>query len=136
DGRHHPRRGHPRRRAHRRHLPAHRLRRPAGEPTMTLILVVDDDLPFVRALRINLTARGYQVITAQDGATALLAAATDRPDLVLLDLGLPDIDGIDVIRELRTWSSVPIIVLSARATSTDKIQALDIGADTYITKPF
>ena len=103
---------------------------------MTSVLVVDDEGPIVRTLRINLRARGYDVITATDGAGALLCAATDRPDLVVLDLGLPDIDGIEVIRELRTWSSVPIIVLSARTTSADKIEALDIGADTYVTKPF
>jgi len=103
---------------------------------VTSVLVVDDEGPIVRTLRINLRARGYDVITATDGAGALLCAATDRPDLVVLDLGLPDIDGIEVIRELRTWSTVPIIVLSARTTSHDKIEALDIGADTYVTKPF
>ncbi|QKV73952.1 response regulator [Amycolatopsis sp. Hca4] len=103
---------------------------------MTSVLVVDDETALVRALRINLTARGYSVVTATDGASALLAAATERPDLVLLDLGLPDIDGIEVIRELRTWSAMPIIVLSARDRSADKIRALDTGADTYVTKPF
>ncbi len=103
---------------------------------MTSVLVVDDETALVRALRINLTARGYAVTTAADGASALVAAATEHPDLVLLDLGLPDIDGIDVIRELRTWSAMPIIVLSARHESADKIRALDIGADTYVTKPF
>ncbi|EOD58416.1 response regulator [Amycolatopsis vancoresmycina] len=103
---------------------------------MTSVLVVDDEAALVRALRINLTARGYSVVTATDGASALLTAATERPDLVLLDLGLPDIDGIEVIRELRTWSAMPIIVLSARDTSADKIRALDTGADTYVTKPF
>jgi two-component system KDP operon response regulator KdpE len=103
---------------------------------MTSVLVVDDEAALVRALRINLTARGYAVMTANDGASALLAAATERPDLVLLDLGLPDIDGIEVIRELRTWSAMPIIVLSARNQPADRIQALDTGADTYVTKPF
>ncbi|WP_103339908.1 response regulator [Amycolatopsis sp. CA-126428] len=103
---------------------------------MTSVLVVDDEAALVRALRINLTARGYSVVTAADGASALLTAATERPDLVLLDLGLPDIDGIEVIRELRTWSAMPIIVLSARDRSADKIRALDTGADTYVTKPF
>ena len=103
---------------------------------MTSVLVVDDETALVRALRINLTARGYSVLTASDGASALLAAATEHPDLVLLDLGLPDIDGIEVIRELRTWSAMPIIVLSARDRSADKIRALDTGADTYVTKPF
>ncbi|MGW3961584.1 response regulator [Amycolatopsis sp. NPDC005003] len=103
---------------------------------MTSVLVVDDETALVRALRINLTARGYSVVTAADGASALLTAATEHPDLVLLDLGLPDIDGIEVIRELRTRSAVPIIVLSARDRSADKIRALDTGADTYVTKPF
>ena len=103
---------------------------------MTSVLVVDDEGPIVRTVGINLRARGYDVITATDGAGALLRAATDRPDLVVLDLGLPDIDGIEVIRELRARSSVPIIVLSARTTSADKIEALDIGADAYVTKPF
>jgi two-component system KDP operon response regulator KdpE len=100
------------------------------------VLVVDDETALLRALRINLTARGYAVTTANDGASALLAAATERPDLVLLDLGLPDIDGIEVIRELRSWSAMPIIVLSARHRSADRIQALDTGADSYVTKPF
>ncbi|WP_410622962.1 response regulator [Amycolatopsis sp. cmx-8-4] len=103
---------------------------------MTSVLVVDDETALVRALRINLTARGYEVITAADGASALLSAATARPDLVLLDLGLPDIDGIEVIRQLRSWSAMPIIVLSARHEPADKIQALDTGADNYVTKPF
>ena len=103
---------------------------------MTSVLVVDDEAALVRALRINLTARGYEVTTANDGGSALLAAAVDHPDLVVLDLGLPDIDGFEVIRELRTWSAMPIIVLSARQDSADKIQALDTGADTYVTKPF
>ena len=103
---------------------------------MTSVLVVDDETALLRALRINLTARGYAVTTAKDGASALLAAATEHPDLVLLDLGLPDIDGIEVIRELRSWSTMPIIVLSARHDPADKIKALDTGADTYVTKPF
>jgi two-component system KDP operon response regulator KdpE len=103
---------------------------------MTSVLVVDDEIALVGALRINLTARGYAVTTAKDGAAALLAAAVEHPDLVVLDLGLPDIDGIEVIRELRTWSAMPIIVLSARHRPEDKIHALDTGADTYVTKPF
>jgi two-component system, OmpR family, KDP operon response regulator KdpE len=103
---------------------------------MTSVLVVDDETALLRALRINLTTRGYAVTTANDGASALLAAATAHPDLVLLDLGLPDIDGIEVIRELRTWSAMPIIVLSARHEAADRIKALDTGADTYVTKPF
>lgn len=103
---------------------------------MTKILVVDDEPQIVRALRINLTARGYEVVTAADGAAALRAAAETRPDAVVLDLGLPDIDGTEVIHGLRGWSTVPIIVLSARVDSTDKVVALDAGADDYVTKPF
>jgi len=103
---------------------------------MTIVLVVDDEPQILRTLRINLTARGYQVITAQDGTTALRAAADTKPDAVVLDLGLPDIHGTTVIQRLRGWSSVPIIVLSARKDSTDKVRALDAGADDYITKPF
>ncbi|MBC6451268.1 response regulator [Actinokineospora xionganensis] len=103
---------------------------------MTKILVVDDEPQIVRALRINLTARGYEVVTAADGAAALRAAAETKPDAVVLDLGLPDIDGTEVIHGLRGWSTVPIIVLSARVDSTDKVVALDAGADDYVTKPF
>jgi two-component system KDP operon response regulator KdpE len=103
---------------------------------MTRVLVVDDEPQIVRALRINLTARGYQVLTAADGAAALRAAAEGHPDVVVLDLGLPDLDGAEVIAGLRGWSSVPIIVLSARTDSSDKVAALDAGADDYITKPF
>jgi len=100
------------------------------------VLVVDDEPQIVRALRINLTARGYQVLTAHDGAAALRAAAEGKPDVVVLDLGLPDLDGTEVIAGIRGWSRVPIIVLSARTDSTDKVQALDAGADDYVTKPF
>jgi two-component system, OmpR family, KDP operon response regulator KdpE len=103
---------------------------------MTRVLIVDDEPQILRALRINLTARQYEVITAADGTQALRAAAEDRPDLVVLDLGLPDIDGAEVIRSLRTWSPVPIVVLSGRADSHDKVDALDAGADDYVTKPF
>jgi two-component system, OmpR family, KDP operon response regulator KdpE len=103
---------------------------------MTRILVVDDEPQILRALRINLRARSYQVDVAADGATALRVAADTRPDLVVLDLGLPDIDGVEVIRGLRGWTSVPIIVLSGRAGSGDKVDALDAGADDYVTKPF
>ena len=103
---------------------------------MTRVLIVDDDTQLLRALRINLTARGYTVLTAADGRTALRAAA-DRPaDVIVLDLGLPDLDGADVITELRTFTQAPIIVLSARTDSTDKVHALDRGADDYVTKPF
>ncbi|GAA2662702.1 MULTISPECIES: response regulator [Actinosynnema] len=103
---------------------------------MTKVLVVDDEPQIVRALRINLSARGYQVLTAHDGAAALRAAAEGKPDVVVLDLGLPDVDGTEVIAGLRGWTTVPIIVLSARADSTDKVEALDAGADDYVTKPF
>jgi two-component system, OmpR family, KDP operon response regulator KdpE len=103
---------------------------------MTRILVVDDDPQILRALRINLRARGYEVDLAADGQSALKTAAAHPPDLVVLDLGLPDLDGNDVIRGLRGWSTVPIIVLSGRAEGTDKVGALDAGADDYITKPF
>jgi two-component system KDP operon response regulator KdpE len=103
---------------------------------MTRVLVVDDDPQIRRALKINLTARGYTVLTAPDGTTALHAAAHDRPDVIVLDLGLPDLAGTDVITGLRGWSTTPIIVLSARTDSSDKVDALDAGADDYITKPF
>ena len=103
---------------------------------MTRVLVVDDEPQIVRALRINLAARGYQVLTAADGTGALRAAVDGHPDVVVLDLGLPDLDGIEVIAGLRGWTSVPIIVLSARTDSTDKVEALDAGADDYVTKPF
>jgi len=102
----------------------------------TRVLVVDDDAHILRAIRIHLTACGYAVRTAQTGRAALRAGAAEHPDLVLLDLGLPDLDGTVVIAELRGWSTVPIIVLSARTDSTDKIDALDTGADDYLTKPF
>jgi two-component system KDP operon response regulator KdpE len=103
---------------------------------MARVLVVDDEPQIVRALRINLRARSYEVSTAATGPEALDVAAKHPPDLVLLDLGLPGVDGIDVIRGLRGWTSVPIIVLSGRADSTDKVEALDAGADDYVTKPF
>jgi len=103
---------------------------------MTTVLVVDDEPQIARTLRINLTARGYEVITAADGATALRAAVECKPDVVVLDLGLPDLHGTTVIERLRRWTSTPIVVLSARTDSTDKILALDAGADDYVTKPF
>ncbi|MEV6815454.1 response regulator [Micromonospora sp. NPDC051296] len=103
---------------------------------MNRILVVDDEPQILRALRINLRARGYDVAVAATGTAALKAAASHPPDLVVLDLGLPDLDGVDVIRGLRGWTSVPIIVLSGRAGSNDKVTALDAGADDYVTKPF
>jgi two-component system KDP operon response regulator KdpE len=100
------------------------------------VLVVDDDAQILRALRINLAARGYEVLTAADGSGALRAAADGHPDVVVLDLGLPDLDGTEVIAGLRGWTQVPIIVLSARIDSSDKVDALDAGADDYVTKPF
>jgi two-component system KDP operon response regulator KdpE len=103
---------------------------------MTKVLVVDDEPQIVRALRINLSARGYQVLTAHDGVSALRAAAEAKPDVVVLDLGLPDLDGTEVIAGLRGWTTVPILVLSARTDSSDKVEALDAGADDYVTKPF
>jgi two-component system KDP operon response regulator KdpE len=103
---------------------------------MTRVLVVDDEPQIVRALRINLRARGYEVDAAQDGRTALELAARRHPDVVVLDLGLPDMEGVEVIKGLRGWLSVPIIVLSARHASDEKVKALDVGADDYVTKPF
>ncbi|MFF8196151.1 response regulator [Streptomyces bobili] len=103
---------------------------------MTRVLVVEDDPQLVRALVINLRARRYGVDPAPDGATALRLAAARRPDVVVLDLGLPDMDGVDVIKALRGWTRVPVLVLSARRASDEKVAALDAGADDYITKPF
>ncbi|WP_411106996.1 response regulator [Streptomyces sp. cmx-4-9] len=103
---------------------------------MTRVLVVEDEPQIVRALVINLKARRYEVDAAADGAAALELAAARHPDVVLLDLGLPDMDGIEVIRGLRGWTRVPILVLSARQTSDEKVEALDAGADDYVTKPF
>jgi two-component system KDP operon response regulator KdpE len=103
---------------------------------MSRILVVDDEPQILRALRINLVARQYDVATAATGGEALTAAETSHPDLVVLDLGLPDLDGVEVIHRLRSWTRVPIIVLSGRRDSRDKVDALDAGADDYVTKPF
>jgi len=103
---------------------------------MTRILVVDDEPQIVRALAINLRARGYDVVSAADGMEALEIAAEQTPDLVILDLGLPDVDGVAVITGLRARSAVPILVLSGRSDSADKVDALDAGADDYVTKPF
>lgn len=100
------------------------------------VLVVDDEPGLVRALAINLRAHGWEVVTAADGAGALEAAASTHPDVVLLDLGLPDMDGTEVISGLRGWTTVPIVVLSARLHGEDKVEALDLGADDYVTKPF
>ncbi|MBO0868359.1 MAG: response regulator [Micromonosporaceae bacterium] len=103
---------------------------------MTRVLVVDDDAQLLRALRITLTAHGYQVATAADGTSALAIAGRTVPDLVILDLGLPDLDGVAVIEGLRGWCPAPIIVLSARHAELAKVDALDAGADDYVTKPF
>ncbi|TWD80270.1 two-component system KDP operon response regulator KdpE [Kribbella amoyensis] len=103
---------------------------------MTRVLVVDDEPQIVRALQINLRARRYEVHVAATGAAALKVAAQYPPDLVILDLGLPDFDGVEVIRGLRGWTEAPILVLSGRIDSTDKVEALDAGADDYVTKPF
>ena len=103
---------------------------------MTRVLVVDDEAPIRRALQIGLRAQGYDVLIAADARTALDACREDAPDVVLLDLGLPDRSGFDVLRELRGWSEIPVIVVSARHGSTDKVDALDLGADDYVTKPF
>lgn len=103
---------------------------------MTRILVVDDEPSLVRTLSINLRARGYEVERAFDGRSAVQSIADSVPDLVILDLGLPDIDGVEVIRQVRRTSEVPIIVLSARHDSDDKVEALDEGADDFVTKPF
>ncbi|BBX97828.1 response regulator [Mycobacterium lacus] len=103
---------------------------------MTRVLVIDDEPQILRALRINLSVRGYEVVTASTGAGALRAAAEHPPDVVILDLGLPDISGIEVLGGLRGWLKAPVIVLSARTDSSDKVEALDAGADDYVTKPF
>ncbi|MFF1823788.1 response regulator [Kribbella sp. NPDC058245] len=103
---------------------------------MTRVLVVDDEPQIVRALQINLKARGYEVHLAGTGTAALRVAAQHPPELVILDLGLPDFDGVDVIRGLRGWTEAPILVLSGRTDQTDKVEALDAGADDYVTKPF
>ncbi|WP_255953588.1 response regulator [Streptomyces odontomachi] len=103
---------------------------------MVRVLVVDDEPQIVRALEINLKARAYDVDSAGDGVTALRLATEKHPDVVVLDLGLPDMDGVEVIRQLRGWSRVPVLVLSARHSSDEKVEALDAGADDYVTKPF
>jgi two-component system, OmpR family, KDP operon response regulator KdpE len=100
------------------------------------VLVVDDDPRILRTLRINLTAHGYRVVLAPDGGAALRAAADEHPDVIVLDLGLPDMDGTDVIAGVRGWTNVPIIVLTARTGGAETVKALDAGADDYVTKPF
>jgi two-component system KDP operon response regulator KdpE len=100
------------------------------------LLIADDDPQLVRALRITLAAHGYDVVAAPDGAAAIQLAAQAHPDIVLLDLGMPHLDGVEVIHALRGWSNVPILVVSGRTGSADKVDALDAGADDYVTKPF
>ena len=101
-----------------------------------LILVVEDDNSVKNLMTATLKAHDYRFLTAQNGASAILEASSHNPDIILLDLGLPDIDGVEVIKRVRTWSNVPIIVISARSEDSDKIEALDAGADDYLTKPF
>jgi len=103
---------------------------------MTFVLVVDDEPSIVRTLTINLRARDFEVESAGDGRSALQIVEERPPDVVVLDLGLPDMDGVDVLRQIRATSVVPVIVLSARQDSDDKVEALDAGADDYVTKPF
>ena len=103
---------------------------------MTRVLVVDDDRALARALSINLKARGYDVDVALTGAEALASASSRPPDVVVLDLGLPDLDGLQVLQGLRGWTNVPVLVLSAREEQAEKVAALDAGADDYVTKPF
>jgi two-component system KDP operon response regulator KdpE len=103
---------------------------------MTRVLVIDDEPQILRALRRSLEAQDYEVHTAEDGEEGLASAAARTPNLVVLDLGLPDLDGTEVIRRLRSWTDVPVIVLSVREGRSDKIEALDAGADDYVTKPF
>jgi len=100
------------------------------------VLVVDDDPTLRRTLAIGLRAEGHDVLLAADGRSALQAATEDQPDLMVLDLGLPDLSGVEVLRQLRGWSRLPVVVLSARDGSPDKVEALDLGADDYVTKPF
>ncbi|MBO5279209.1 MAG: response regulator transcription factor [Lachnospiraceae bacterium] len=102
----------------------------------TLILVVEDDRPVQNLIITTLKAHDYRYLTAMSGETAILESSSHNPDIVLLDLGLPDMDGIEVIKKIRTWSNVPIIIISARSEDTDKVEALDAGADDYLTKPF
>ncbi len=100
------------------------------------ILVVEDDAPVRNLITTTLKAHEYKFMTAPDGASAIMQASSNNPDIILLDLGLPDMDGIEVIKKVRTWSNLPIIVISARSEDSDKIEALDNGADDYLTKPF
>ena len=112
-------------------------REPARPPTAgPVVLVIEDEPPIRRFLRPTLTSQGYRLVEAETGEDGLVQAASRQPDLVILDLGLPDLDGLEVIRRLREWTAVPIIVLSARGAEADKVAALDAGADDYVAKPF
>jgi two-component system, OmpR family, KDP operon response regulator KdpE len=101
-----------------------------------LILIVEDEPQIRRFLRTTLTAEGYRVIEAENGERGTIEAATHKPDLVMVDLGLPDLDGVEVVKRIRAWSALPILILSARSAEADKVAALDAGADDYVTKPF
>ena len=113
-----------------------RINLPLSEVNKTLILVVEDDTPVHNLITTTLKTHDYKYISAKNGAGAIMEASTHNPDIVLLDLGLPDIDGVEVIEKIRSWSNMPIIVISARSEDSDKIEALDAGADDYLTKPF
>ena len=102
----------------------------------TSILIVEDDRPIRNLIVTTLKTHEYKYLTAENGREAILEASSHNPDIILLDLGLPDMEGVDVIKKIRTWSNMPIIVISARSEDSDKIEALDAGADDYITKPF
>jgi two-component system, OmpR family, KDP operon response regulator KdpE len=111
--------------------------KPSRPPAMgPVVLVIEDEAPIRRFLRPTLASQGYRVVESETGEDGLLQAATRQPELVILDLGLPDLDGLEVIRRLREWSAIPIIVLSARGAESDKVAALDAGADDYVAKPF
>ena len=109
---------------------------PAGDVIPALVLVVEDDEPIRRFVRANLVSEGYRVVEARTAAEGLATVERERPDLVVLDLGLPDRDGLGLVRELRGWSAVPIVIVSARDREAEKVAALDAGADDYLTKPF
>jgi len=110
--------------------------KPAASPQQPLVLVIDDEAPIRKFLRTGLESHGYRLVESATGKDALAQASTRAPDLVLLDLGLPDMDGLDVVKKLREWSATPVVVLTARGQEEDKIRALDAGADDYVTKPF
>src|SRR5487761_2740180 len=104
--------------------------------TRHLVFIVEGEPPIPPLLRTTLTAEGYRVIEAENGERGVLEAATHKPDLVMVDLGLPDLDGVEVVKRIRAWSALPILILSARSAEADKVAALDAGADDYVTKPF